>query len=361
MRLDLAAWDQLHGGRFGLSTRKATPFDIEGAEFSPDDSALYLGFRYPVAPNVVGGKALIVPVLNIDDLTSGEANQARFGEPILMDLGGDSIREIRKNDRDEYLILSSPTSTSNPHIPSQQTLWAWNGDPEVKPRKLTTVLPKDVEPVNTDNSGAWEGIGEMPQRLTAGASVRLIMDQGYDVLYDAGENKDDANDWTSKARTDVVTLAGAVGTVSGLSNPGEFPTQAVGTAGTPRAVTVTNTGSNVLHIGDAYTEDDDSASADEFLLTGDSCSDKTLAPDETCTVRVRFQPFREHTTSSARLVVESDVPGGTTSVALTGTSTTLPQGPRGATGMRALRAPLALPVRAPKARRGRRGRRGLPA
>ena len=55
-----------------------------------------------------------MPLLNVDDLTSGAANQGRFGEPILMDLGGDSIREIRKNGRDEYLILSAPTSQAIP-------------------------------------------------------------------------------------------------------------------------------------------------------------------------------------------------------------------------------------------------------
>ena len=57
-------------------------------------------------------------------------------------------------------------------------------------------MPQDVEPRHTDNAGAWEGIGEMPDELTAGAQVRLIMDQGYDELY---------TDQLAKTRTTATT------------------------------------------------------------------------------------------------------------------------------------------------------------
>ena len=90
-----------------------------------------------------------------------------------------------------------------------------------------------------------------PTRLAPGAAVRLIMDQGYDELYDSGtENKDDGNDWTRKARTDLFKLTGPVGTLATPSAASmAFPAQAAQTTGAPRAVTVTNSGSGKLRIG----------------------------------------------------------------------------------------------------------------
>ena len=339
LRTDLFAWDREHSDRLGFSVGQGkTPpealngFNIEGAEFSPDGSQLYLGLRAPIVPAQVGGEAVIVPVTNFEALTSGAAAKATFADPILLDLGGDSIREIRKNDRDEYLILSAPAGQHQ--AAQQQTLWAWNGDRDYAPRELTTAVPKDLEQRYSDNAGAWEGIGEMPERLTPGATVRLIMDQGYVQLYgDSGmENKDDTNDFSNKARTDEVVLSGPVGTIAELSGSGAFPDQAANTIGSAREVTVTNAGSNVLHVGQAYTEDDDQASADDFLFSANNCSGKALDPTESCTVRVRFAPSRQNTTSNATLVVESDVPGGSSAVALTGSSTGLPQGSEGPQG-----------------------------
>jgi hypothetical protein len=90
------------------------------------------------------------------------------------------------------------------------------------------------------------------------------MDQGYDVLYggtrlEGGsvtgtENKKDLDNYTNKARTDEVTLDGPVGTIASLTTPGAFPAQAANTIGAARLVTVTNDGSNVLDVGQVYTE-----------------------------------------------------------------------------------------------------------
>jgi Collagen triple helix repeat (20 copies) len=339
LRSDLFAWDNEHGDRVGFDVGqgKTRPealngFNIEGAEFSPDGSELYLGLRAPIVPAQPEGKAVIVPVTNFEALTSGAATKATFDDPILLDLGGDSIREIRKNARNEYLIVSGPAGLPGADAPTQ-TLWAWNGDRDYAPRKLTTVAPKDVEPWHTDNAGAWEGIGEMPERLTPGAKVRLIMDQGYDQLYGGQtENKDDSNDFTNKARTDEVVLEGPVGTLAELNGSGAFPAQAANTIGSAHEVTVTNGGSNVLHIGGVHTEDDDHASRSDFLVAGSTCAGKSLDPTESCTIDVRFAPARQNASSEARLVVESDVPGGRSTMALTGTSTTLPQGPQGPPG-----------------------------
>jgi hypothetical protein len=339
LRADMAEWDSLRAHPVGIDMRKGRPealdgFNIEGAEFSPGGSQLYVGLRAPIFPAQVGGKAIIVPLTNLESLTAGTAAKAEFADPILLDLGGDSIREIRKNGRGEYLILSAPAGTPDGSAGGPtQTLWAWNGGRDDAPRKLTTVIQKDVEPQHTDNAGAWEGIGEMPDRLAPGAQVRLIMDQGYDVLYPVtGENKKDGNDWTNKARTDVVTLAGPAGTVAGLTGSGAFPDQAANTIGAAKKITVTNTGSNVLNVGRVYTEGADDDSANDFIVNNNSCTGKTLDLDESCTLFVRFAPSRVNTASTATLVVEGDQVSGRTTLALTGSSATLPAGADGADG-----------------------------
>lgn len=329
LRTDLVSWDTANGNALGFAAgakkgvgpNELGGFDIEGAEFSPDEKSLYLGMRSPVSPTAVGGKAVIVPVTNIDAVIDGTQNHASFADAILLDLGGDSIRELRRNDRNEYLILSAKAGGDSDA--SSQHLWAWDGQPDSKPRLLSTHLPTDVEPDHTDNAGAWEGIGEMPARLVPGAQVRLIMDQGYDLFYDSGNTNKKAG-FDSKARTDVVTLTGAVGTMAEASDPGDFGAQAVSTLSAPRKVTLTNTGSNPLHVGKITTVDSDSASADDFLISADACAQTTLAQDETCTVTVRFAPARDDTASEAQLRIASDVPSKATVVTLTGSSTKAP-------------------------------------
>jgi hypothetical protein len=341
LRTDLVEWDRTeHDSALGLHTPgvgkipadRLNGFNIEGAEFSPDDSSLYLGFRSPVVPPESGGRALIVPLENVEELTAGTATAARFGDPILLDLGGHSIREIRKNDADEYLILSA--TAGPPSGATEQALWAWDGDPQVAPVRLATQVARDLEPDHTDNAGAWEGIGEVPARLAPGQQVRLLMDQGYVRLYGSGqENKDEENDWKRKSRTDLVELSGAAGTIAASSATSiAFPAQAAQTTGASRVVTVTNGGSGKLRIGRVSAADEDGTSADDFLVSRNECSDEVLLPGDSCKLGMRFSPARENATSNATLVVKSNTASGRLSVALSGTSSALPRGPAGSDG-----------------------------
>jgi Protein of unknown function (DUF3616) len=61
--------------------------NIEGLSATPDGHLL-IGFRNPI-PN---GKALLLPVVNPDEVVQG--GPARFAEPILIDLGGLGIRDM---------------------------------------------------------------------------------------------------------------------------------------------------------------------------------------------------------------------------------------------------------------------------
>ncbi len=88
---DLIADRQLKSFRLSAAS-KLPPKDpgalnIEGLCATPDKHLL-VGFRNPI-PH---GRALLVPLLNPNDVVSG--TRAKFGAPILLNLGGKGIRDI---------------------------------------------------------------------------------------------------------------------------------------------------------------------------------------------------------------------------------------------------------------------------
>ncbi|MDA0180380.1 hypothetical protein OJ997_08735 [Solirubrobacter phytolaccae] len=345
LRRDLIAWDTANGRRYGFaagSAEGAYPsvpdgFNIEGAEFAPDGTTLYLGFRAPLVGRKNGGDALIVPVTNIQQLTRGQASHATFGTPIELDFDGGSIRELRRNAAGEYLILTNdvsrytaeelPTAVLQPAL-----LWYWDGNPATEPQRLGggEPLPPNVTDVSA-SLGSWEGIGAMPERLEPGSQVRLIMDQGYDHLFvPAGPitdelyydmvNKDSRLIPTlMKARTDLVTLTGDLGyqlTVTGLA---AFAEQLPGTTSAPRTATITNTGRKTVPVDALSVRGGD---AGDFQLDPGSCARITLAPGDACSASLRYAPARGAVTSSAQLEVTSSAPLFNRSFGLTGTAGT---------------------------------------
>ncbi len=341
LREELIAWDNEHGARLGFEKDAAlgspnglAGFNIEGAEFAPNStSTLYLGFRAPIEPSVLGGKALIVPVENIDRLTLGIDSKAEFGEPIYLDLGGRSIRELRKNASGQYLILASYDHEGAG--PNDAALYSWTGYREDAPVELTTTLPVSPEEHSaSDGPGAWEGIGNVPDVLTAGSQIRLIMDEGWEKLYgDDVKDKGENDPQRKKSRTDVFTLTGNVGAAIGATTP-SFAAQAVGTTGPGQWVTITDTGSQKLVIGELSVVGDDEASAGDFLIGQDECHGRTLGLGGSCRVLVRFSPAREGVISKAHLAIDANVLGGEADVPLSATSTALSggAGEKGPTG-----------------------------
>jgi hypothetical protein len=76
--------------------------NIEGLSRMPVGRGLLIGFRNPVP----GGKALLIPLLNPEGMLYGEA-KAAFGDPVLLDLEGLSVRDIAYVDRlGAYLIIA---------------------------------------------------------------------------------------------------------------------------------------------------------------------------------------------------------------------------------------------------------------
>lgn len=111
-------------------------------------------------------------------------------------------------------------------------------------------------------------------------------------------------------------------------------TQPLETVSPPQTLTITNEGGNPLVINsETFTDSDPGVPTDkpeDFLISSSSCLGP-LAYEESCTLTVRFTPEAEGP-QTATLKISSNTGAEPTSVTLTGTGGTLPQGPTGATG-----------------------------
>ena len=118
---------------FGLDQAAKLPgkakdgLNIEGLAATPNGQLL-IGFRNPLPQ----GKALVAPLTNPGAVLAGEA--ARFGEPVLLELGGLGIRSLEMVNG-SLLIVAGPSGPGNPKdgpaIPS--ALYRWNGQFESAP------------------------------------------------------------------------------------------------------------------------------------------------------------------------------------------------------------------------------------
>ncbi|HST40650.1 MAG TPA: hypothetical protein VLK58_14135 [Conexibacter sp.] len=325
---DLQRWDAAHGSPLGMSA--ASPaLNTEGAEFAPGStSTLYLGVRDQRS----GTSAIVVPVTNFDKLHDGDGEHAEFDEPILLNLAGGTIREIRKNKNDQYLIVSQGDFVNE----SSYGLWSWSGVRGDAPMYVRP-LPESTEKW-ADNADGWEAIGSMPDLLLPGTKVQAGLDQGEARLYTPYNSSTIKNKrlqgrpFKQKARVDWFDVTNPnVGAVAQATTP-TFAAQATGTTGVGQWITVSNPGAQLLNVSDVRYKGDDEASEGEFLVSADECEDETIRPGGSCRVQVRFAPAREGATTAGKLVIEANVAGGQTLVPLTGTSTTLPAGPPGDDG-----------------------------
>ncbi|WP_316519755.1 hypothetical protein [Kitasatospora brasiliensis] len=206
LRDDLITWDNAHGKRYGFAAgaadgqapKQIDGFNVEGLEFAPGSTGTaYIGFRAPLTPAVTGGRALLVPVTNFSSLLNGSAAHATFGDPIELDLGGLSVRDIRRNDLGQYLIVAGSWAAEDNSAP--YALYRWDGRPGSRPTKLID-LP-------TSDYGAWEAIADVPDLDAPGARVQLITDDGSADLYnDATAAKDLTHPEWKKSRSTWFTL-----------------------------------------------------------------------------------------------------------------------------------------------------------
>jgi hypothetical protein len=129
----------------------------------------------------------------------------------------------------------------------------------------------------------------------------------------------------------VFTLTGNLGPLADVTGSGVFPAQAASTVSAPQVVTITSTGSDRLRVGRVHVVGEGEQASD-FLVSQNTCADTEPGPGASCRIAVRFAPAQASTTSTAQLVIESNLAGASRTVTLSGTSTGLPQGPTGPTG-----------------------------
>jgi hypothetical protein len=108
---------------------------------------------------------------------------------------------------------------------------------------------------------------------------------------------------------------------------GEFGDETLGEPSPVSVLVVSNVGAQALSIATASLEGADSA---DFAITADSCSGRTLAFEQSCTITARFTPTT--TGEMTASIALSDNEPSATAIALSGTSVVANSGPAGPTG-----------------------------
>lgn len=100
---------------------------------------LVIGFRSPL----IDGRALVVPLLNPEDLIvedNDDPDLIRFGDPILLDLGERGIRDLER-DGARYLVVAGPTNDDGDF-----RLFRWSGKRGTRPRRLDAPFNGSLHP-----------------------------------------------------------------------------------------------------------------------------------------------------------------------------------------------------------------------
>jgi hypothetical protein len=148
-----------------------------------------------------------------------------------------------------------------------------------------------------------------PDTFAAGASCQVSATFSPTA---SGPRKSAINVKDSSGDSLFILLTG-VGTAAGLSPSSlSFPSQTVGTGGTPQTVTLTNLGSNPMNIWQMGLQ---GANAADFSKS--STCGSTLAAGSSCGITVAFTPSAAGT-RSASLLISDDGGGSPQSVNLSG-------------------------------------------
>lgn len=127
------------------------------------DGSLLIGFRSPL----VDGKAIVAPLLNHKAVL--EEENAKFGDPILLDLGGRGVRGLASHNG-EYLIVANDPEGDGHH----PALFLWDGESLI-PKLLSSIRFGDFNP---------EAVAILPD--DEGGRVLMLSDDGSKEI---GEDK----------------------------------------------------------------------------------------------------------------------------------------------------------------------------
>jgi hypothetical protein len=133
--------------RFALEAAARRPakapggLNIEGLA-ATSKGALLIGFRNPLPER----KALLAPLTNPNGVLAGE--KARFGDPVLLDLGGLGIRSLEMVNGG-LLIVAGPAEAPKGTVPPS-ALYRWSGQFESQPVRLRSFPPVGGKPFNPE-------------------------------------------------------------------------------------------------------------------------------------------------------------------------------------------------------------------
>ena len=179
---DLRTWDQAHGNRLGFAAAQAegvpandpNGFNIEGFEFAPGSTDIgYLGFRAPLVDHDGKPSAVIVPVKNLSPLMTGTLE---FDDPIYLDLGGRTIREIRKNSRRRVPDIRVQVRCRLAPVEAVR-LGRQPGATSQSPSRICPTLTRPHRFVGVDRLGYRKPLP------VGGKSVTLVTDSGDTTFY----------------------------------------------------------------------------------------------------------------------------------------------------------------------------------
>lgn len=196
LRQNLIDYDNNDGHGFGAGALGfATGLEVEGLAANPAAAGgALLAFR----DLEVDGQALLLPVTNFGGIVAGTAtpNEAFFGDPILLDLAGFSLRSIECS-TGGCLLLGGAAG--------EFRLFTWSGEASDSVEFRSVLLDDDA-------GGNYEGIAGVPTDDFTGTAgddleVQLIIDTGtFDYYGDGSEAKDLPEPNWRKFRSERVIL-----------------------------------------------------------------------------------------------------------------------------------------------------------
>jgi hypothetical protein len=224
MEAALATWDSTGASGqannyFGITANAASGIperdagvSIEGLTFSPDSSAMWLGFRAPVTGGSNVHEALIVPLTNYDAVLNSGATPA-LGTAIQLDLGGRGIRSIDKNAAGQYIIIAGPTGGSSADVPDDFRLYTWDGSVDGSGQATHLVQhAANLDALLATTGGSFESLVEVPDNLNDGSWIQLIQDDGDTVWSGQTQSSKDLTPAQQHFQGNWVQLGAAVAT-----------------------------------------------------------------------------------------------------------------------------------------------------
>jgi hypothetical protein len=139
--------------------KAAGGLNIEALAAGPNGS-LWIGFRNPLFE----GRALMVSLLNPHSAVAGDP--PRFGDPVLLDMGGRGLRGALEWGSG-YLLLAGST-----HGARSPALFYWSGNAKEPPRRLAGY---DFAGLNPEGLTRWPGI-QPPQ-------LWIVSDDGAETIH----------------------------------------------------------------------------------------------------------------------------------------------------------------------------------